>query len=92
MRPPPIPPPAAPKKKKRRRKSLLLSMLGFVFGGIATGLLDPRNVSACASIDRVFRPDPDASALYQERHKEFIGLHKELKGVARRLHRITQAH
>lgn len=63
-----------------------------LFGGIATGLLDPADVAACASIDRVFRPDPDASALYEERHKEFIGLHKELKGVAHRLHRITHAH
>ena len=33
--------------------------------------------------------DELASAHYAERHREFVGLHKELKGVARRLHRLA---
>ncbi|UDY34693.1 xylulokinase [Dermatobacter hominis] len=60
-----------------------------LFAGLVTGRLDVRDVAACATVDRVFRPDPDAAALYQDRHQEFVGLHKELKGVAHRLHRIT---
>ena len=60
-----------------------------LFAGLVTERLQPRDVTSCATVDRVFRPDPDAAALYQERHQEFVGLHKELKGVARRLHRIT---
>ncbi len=60
-----------------------------LFAGLVTGRLQPRDVTSCATVDRVFRPDPDAAALYEERHQEFVGLHKELKGVAHRLHRIT---
>ena len=60
-----------------------------LFAGLVTGHLEARNVAACATIDRVFRPDPDAAALYEERQREFVGLHKELKGVSHRLHRLA---
>lgn len=60
-----------------------------LFAGLVTGRLEPGDVAAGATVDRVFRPDPEASAHYAERHREFVGLHKELKGVARRLHRLA---
>lgn len=60
-----------------------------LFAGLVTGHLEARDVAACATIDRVFRPDPDAAALYEERQREFVGLHKELKGVSHRLHRLA---
>ena len=61
-----------------------------VDAGLVTGHLAPPDMAECATVDQVFRPDPDASALYEERHTEFVGLHKELKGVAHRLHRLQR--
>ena len=61
-----------------------------LFAGLVTGHLAPPDMAECATVDQVFRPDPDASALYEERHTEFVGLHKELKGVAHRLHRLQR--
>lgn len=60
-----------------------------LFAGLVTGRLQESELTGCANVDRVFTPDPDASALYDRRHQEFVGLYKELKGVAHRLHRLT---
>lgn len=60
-----------------------------LFAGLVTGRLDESDIEGAATVDRVFTPDARDSALYEERHREFVGLHKELKGVAHRLHRIT---
>jgi len=60
-----------------------------LFAGLVTGRLEQAELAERATVDRVFTPDPYASALYEARHAEFIGLYGELKGVAHRLHRIT---
>lgn len=60
-----------------------------LFAGLVTGRLDESDLEGAATVDRVLRPDREASALYEERHREFVGMHKELKGIAHRLHRIT---
>jgi xylulokinase len=58
-----------------------------LFAGVVTGRLDVDDLSSRARVDRVFRPDPDAARLLDERHAEFVRLHKALKGVSHRLNR-----
>lgn len=60
-----------------------------LFAGLVTGRITESDIEGAATVDRVFTPDPDASALYESRHGEFVKLHKELKGITHRLHRLT---
>lgn len=58
-----------------------------LFAGLVTGRLEPSELSDRARVDRVFRPDPDATGLYDERHRYFLGLHKAQKSLYHGLNR-----
>ena len=58
-----------------------------MFAGLVTGRLDVDDIDERTTVDRVFRPDPDAARLLNERHTQFLGLHKSQKGLYHRLNR-----
>jgi xylulokinase len=58
-----------------------------LFAGLVTGRLEVSDMDARTRIDRVFRPDPDTSRLLDERHTQFLGLHKAQKGLYHQLNR-----
>jgi xylulokinase len=51
----------------------------------ALGHLTLADIPKSVQVKAEYTPDPDASAIYQERLKEFINLYKETKGIHKRL-------
>lgn len=58
-----------------------------LFAGVVTGRLAVADLASRARVERVFIPDPDAAAVHDERHAEFLGLHKAQKRFYHRLNR-----
>ncbi len=60
-----------------------------LFAGLVTGRLDLAAVEAAAPVDRTFTPDRDAAALYDGRHRAFVGIHRSQR---RWYHRLDVGH
>ena len=58
-----------------------------LFAGLVTGRLDLTMVESAAPVDRTFRPDPGAAAVYDEHHRVFVGIHRSQRRSYHRLNR-----
>jgi xylulokinase len=58
-----------------------------VLAGMALGEVDHSTAAVLTQIDRTFRPDPGATAVYDRLYAEFPGLYKAQKAMFRRLNR-----
>ncbi|MBM3662742.1 MAG: carbohydrate kinase [Actinobacteria bacterium] len=71
---------------------LLVNVRGAaLFAGVVTGRIDQRSITSRATIDRVFRPDPDAADLLGQRHEQFLGLAKSQQGFHHALNRVRRS-
>ncbi len=71
---------------RRVEEPLLANVRGAAFfAGISLGLLDPAEVPGRVAVERTFAPDPDARAVHDAMHREFVRLHRIEKGMYRRL-------
>lgn len=58
---------------------------GALFAGLVTGRADLPAIGRAAVVDRTFEPDGHAVALHDERHREFVRLHRSQRHLYRRL-------
>jgi xylulokinase len=72
----------------RVAQPLLVNVRGAaLFAGLVTGRIDQRSLAERARVERVFRPDPAAAALLEQRHEQFLGLAKGQKSFHHALNR-----
>lgn len=55
--------------------------------GMALGALTPQQASAAVEVDRTFRPDPSARAVYERLYPQFVAMYARQKGLFKALNR-----
>ncbi len=74
------------RRLRRVDRPLLANLRGAaLFAGLVTGRRDLAAIEQAAPVDRTFTPDPDAAAVYEDRHHEFVRIHRSQRRMYHRL-------
>jgi xylulokinase len=74
------------RRLRRVDQPLLANLRGAaIFAGLVTGRRDVAAIEQAAPVDRTFTPDRDAAAAYEDRHDEFVRIHRSQRRMYHRL-------